>query len=113
MVPLIIITADRPKSLLYTGENQTIKQDTIFKDFVRERLHIDSADNKPIEKIYKNLDNMIKKSMGSIGGNPPGPIHLNISFDEPLVDENHTYDIEYKNKDGQILRRWLKGELQQ
>ena len=99
LTPLIIITADRPKSLLYTGENQTIKQDTIFKDFVRERLHIDSADNKPIEKIYENLDNMIKKSMGSIGGNPPGPIHLNISFDEPLVDENHAYDIEYKKEE--------------
>jgi len=99
LTPLIIITADRPKSLLNTGENQTIKQDAIFKDFVRDSLHIDSADKKSIEDIYQNLDYVIKKSIGRIGGNPPGPIHLNISFDEPLIDEDSLYNIEYKDKE--------------
>ena len=52
LTPLIIITADRPKSLLNTGENQTIKQDAIFKDFVRGRLRIDSTDKKSIKYEY-------------------------------------------------------------
>jgi 2-succinyl-5-enolpyruvyl-6-hydroxy-3-cyclohexene-1-carboxylate synthase len=30
---------------------------------------------------------MIEKSKGIKGENPPGPIHINIGFDEPLVDE--------------------------
>ena len=51
LTPYIVITADRPKSLLHTGENQTIKQDTIFKDFTRENLHIDLAEQQSIEHI--------------------------------------------------------------
>ena len=96
LTPLIIITADRPKSLLNTGANQTIKQDNIFKDFIRDHLHIDSEDKKSIEDIHDNVDNIIKKSIGSIGGSPPGPIHLNISFNEPLIDKNYTYEIKHK-----------------
>ena len=85
--PMIAITADRPKSLLNTGENQTIKQNNIFRDFVRSSAHIDLSEDSSIENIYRHIDSLIRKSIGTIGKNTPGPVHLNISFDEPLVDQ--------------------------
>jgi len=92
--PMIAITADRPKSLLNTGENQTIKQNNIFKNFIRDSIHIDLSDNNSIENIYAQLDSAINKSIGTIGKNSPGPVHINISFDEPLIDKNTSYEID-------------------
>jgi len=93
-VPMIAITADRPKSLLNTGANQTIKQNNIFKNFIRDSIHIDLSENNSIENIYTQLDSAINKSIGTIGKNSPGPVHINISFDEPLIDKNTSYDID-------------------
>ncbi|MBI45635.1 MAG: 2-succinyl-5-enolpyruvyl-6-hydroxy-3-cyclohexene-1-carboxylic-acid synthase [Candidatus Marinimicrobia bacterium] len=92
--PLIVITADRPKALINTGENQTIKQDELFKDFTRGSIHIDTADKNSLESIKDNIQAIIEKAIGVIGGDAPGPVHLNISFDEPLIDEFNAYDIE-------------------
>jgi len=96
--PIIVITADRPKSLLNSGENQTIKQNQLYKDFIRGSIHIDLSDNESIESIVNQLNNLIAKSIGTIGKKPPGPIHLNISFDEPLIDNDCSYDIEIKKQ---------------
>ena len=40
------------------------------------------------------FDSVINKSIGTIGKNPPGPVHINISFDEPLIDKNTSYEID-------------------
>ena len=91
--PMVVITADRPKSLLNTGENQTIQQNNIFKNFVRGTAHIDLSDEGSIENLYMQIDTLVRKSIGTIGKNPPGPIHLNISFDEPLIDKETPYEL--------------------
>ena len=92
MTPLIVITADRPKKTIGTGENQTIKQDAIFKDFVRESIHIK---NKKIRITI--LQNMINKCMGINKKYPPGPIHINVSFEEPIVDSINIKKIDFSN----------------
>ena len=84
--PLIIISADRPKHLHNTGENQTINQNNILNNFVRESIHIEVSSINP-KIIFQEIQNSIEKSNGIKGKNPPGPIHINIAFDEPLVDE--------------------------
>ena len=40
MTSLIIITADRPKNLINSGENQTINQVGIYKNFIRQMIDI-------------------------------------------------------------------------
>ena len=32
------------------------------------------------------MNDTINSALGSYGNNPPGPIHINVAFDEPLVD---------------------------
>ena len=84
MVPLIIITADRPKHLINTGENQTINQKNIYGDYVRSSVDIS---HKRTFGTLKKIDKMLNINK------PTGPIHLNIRFDEPLIDKENIISI--------------------
>ena len=66
--PLIVISADRPKSFRGTGAPQVIEQKNIFANMVSEALDIDIHDEWEFpSSIF-------------------GPIHINVCFDEPLID---------------------------
>jgi 2-succinyl-5-enolpyruvyl-6-hydroxy-3-cyclohexene-1-carboxylate synthase len=70
--PLLVLTADRPASLRKTGANQTNEQARIFGKAVRYFADI-SGTAYPMELPFNALHS--------------GPVHLNIQFDEPLIDE--------------------------
>ena len=80
--PLIIITADRPKEILKTGANQTIEQKNMFGGNVKVYSNIDSSNMK-----LNELDNLLFEIVTYSNGysDPPGPVHINIPFTEPLV----------------------------
>lgn len=63
---LIAVTADRPRRLRGTGAPQTIDQPPLF---AAARVPVIDAD-----------------APGQLDSIPPGPVHLNICFDEPLID---------------------------
>ena len=92
MKALIIITADRPENLINTGANQTINQTNIYGEYVRKLENFNK--NKSIGML-KKIDSLINISLGE--KNMPGPVHLNIRFEEPLLD-NKKLKITYKPK---------------
>lgn len=69
-LPLIMVTADRPKKYRGSGAPQTIEQVGIFSYYNEVALDID-AENSHVS--FKSLS--WKK-----------PIHVNICFEEPLID---------------------------
>ncbi|NBQ67093.1 MAG: 2-succinyl-5-enolpyruvyl-6-hydroxy-3-cyclohexene-1-carboxylic-acid synthase [Actinobacteria bacterium] len=71
-INLLILTADRPARLRRTGSNQTTDQSNIFGAFVRTSLDTD-----------KDLDLSTALS-GS------GPVHINLQFDELLLNEDNS-----------------------
>jgi 2-succinyl-5-enolpyruvyl-6-hydroxy-3-cyclohexene-1-carboxylate synthase len=71
-INLLLLTADRPARLRRTGSNQTTNQSNIFGAFVRTSLDTD-----------KDLDLSTALS-GS------GPVHINLQFDEPLLNEDNS-----------------------
>lgn len=81
-IPLIVLTADRPSRLIDCGANQATDQTKIFSSFVRwetsidETLNEESVRSKSAQSIFYALQN------------PPGPIHINCPFDEPLYQPN-------------------------
>ena len=89
-IPLIILSADRPGFLLNTGANQTIYQKDIYGSYVRHFSDI-GLPEKNLEKLEKNLVKSLKLSMGADLEKPPGPVHLNFPFDEPLLSEKIDY----------------------
>ena len=94
-IPLIIITSDRPEGDIDKGENQTIYQDDIYGKYVADFENInpltddlDSVANK-INKIY-NASVGLKQNQKI---SEKGPVHINVHFDEPLLDSNSKLDL--------------------
>ena len=87
-LPLILISADRPPRLRGWGANQTIDQDRLFGGYVRLFRDPGLPSEDPTER--KSI-----RALGSYAGRlaqssaNPGPVHLNLPFDEPLVPRGH------------------------
>lgn len=81
-LPLILITADRPKTYRGSGAPQTIQQPGLFSYYVEQCLDWD------VNTAEFRIETALNR-----------PLHMNICFDEPLVDslspisqtENHTH----------------------
>ena len=86
-IPLILITADRPKRLINTGESQTIDQINLFGVHVREFIDLDPQ-HKSITNKLKYLATLIHNYTAENKKIIQGPIHINIRFEEPLLDDN-------------------------
>ncbi|OGQ22416.1 MAG: 2-succinyl-5-enolpyruvyl-6-hydroxy-3-cyclohexene-1-carboxylic-acid synthase [Deltaproteobacteria bacterium RIFCSPLOWO2_02_FULL_44_10] len=69
--PLVLVTADRPKHYRGTGAPQSIEQENFFSPYVSKSFDLEG-------------DVSIDLSLWD----RTSPIHLNICFDEPLLDED-------------------------
>ncbi|HLA64054.1 MAG TPA: 2-succinyl-5-enolpyruvyl-6-hydroxy-3-cyclohexene-1-carboxylic-acid synthase, partial [Rhodothermales bacterium] len=80
-VPLLLLTADRPPELRDTGANQTIRQPGLFGGYVRWSADVPapSADVDPA-LVLTTAAQAVHRSLS-----PPGPVHLNLMFREPLA----------------------------
>lgn len=89
-IPLIILTADRPPRFLGYGANQTINQVDIFRNHTR--LSIDAGlpqvTSKGIKKIFD-----IMQMVYEVLQNDPGPVHINLPFEEPLEPRSYTSEV--------------------
>ncbi|MEX0667832.1 MAG: 2-succinyl-5-enolpyruvyl-6-hydroxy-3-cyclohexene-1-carboxylic-acid synthase, partial [Acidimicrobiia bacterium] len=85
MVPLLLITADRPHELRATGANQTIDQVKLFSGVVRWFGDIPAAEDRSGESDYWRsvVGRSIAESQGRVGRR--GPVHVNVAFREPVV----------------------------
>tara|TARA_Y100001970_G_scaffold97477_1_gene122685 strand:- start:2267 stop:3892 length:1626 start_codon:yes stop_codon:yes gene_type:complete len=95
-IPLIIITADRPKRMIGKGENQTIHQDKIYGKYVRNYINIDALEDTK-ESITDKITKIINSSLGKTNGEillEKGPIHINIHLEEPLLDTKSNLSLE-------------------
>lgn len=84
-IPLVVISADRPKHLIDVGDGQTIRQENVFEN------HIEfSANLKENEKENQLLINQAINC--AIANN--GPVHINVPFAEPLYDTQEKFSAE-------------------
>ena len=80
-VPLILLTADRPPELRETGANQTVRQPPVFRDVARWALDwpVPTVD-VPARWVLSTAAHAAHRAL-----RPPGPVHLNLPFREPLA----------------------------
>jgi len=90
LVPLIVLTADRPPELLDTGANQAILQEGMFGRYVRWQASLPADDAVPLEAILTCVDQAVHRAMRA----PAGPVHVNCSFREPLAPEPAPYAVD-------------------
>jgi 2-succinyl-5-enolpyruvyl-6-hydroxy-3-cyclohexene-1-carboxylate synthase len=82
-IPLVAMTADRPRAARYAGGNQTTDQAGLFARHVRAETQIDDTPSTPRSWRFE-LGRVLTAATGARSGTP-GPVHLNLSFSEPLV----------------------------
>lgn len=74
-IPLLVITADRPKHLIDQGHGQSIRQEGLFTAHVRGQANLD-----PSLTLAENM----RLLQHALLGLEEGPVHINVPFEEPL-----------------------------
>jgi 2-succinyl-5-enolpyruvyl-6-hydroxy-3-cyclohexene-1-carboxylate synthase len=82
-VPLIVITASRPRALVNTGSNQTADQDQLFGRHVR--AYVGLSDEVLDHRTWRFEMTRIMTAATGLRSRMPGPVQLNVEFSEPLL----------------------------
>lgn len=81
-LPLILLTADRPNEWIDQGENQSIQQFEVFKNYIKKSVQL------PVNVLTKEdmwyCDRLISEAINSAVYPDFGPVHINIPLREPL-----------------------------
>ena len=80
-VPLVVVSADRPAALRWTGANQATHQQGLFTTHVRAHATVSTAGAAPYE-----VTRLLAAATG-VRSRLPGPVHLDVELDDPLVPD--------------------------
>ena len=130
-IPLIVLSADRPKHLQNIGDGQTINQKNVYQNHILHsaNLKLDLKDelNIPVTEeipVFKNIEDKLERLLGlqkdiqkynekelndAINKSviKKGPVHINVPFDEPLYELVDTLKVTPKN----IEIEWEKPKM--
>ncbi|MFB3738554.1 MAG: 2-succinyl-5-enolpyruvyl-6-hydroxy-3-cyclohexene-1-carboxylic-acid synthase, partial [Candidatus Velamenicoccus archaeovorus] len=82
--PLLLLTADRPPELRGVGANQTIDQVELFGRYARWFVDAPVAGSGEGDDPWRLLAReVVRRTLE----HPPGPVHVNLPFREPLVPD--------------------------
>jgi 2-succinyl-5-enolpyruvyl-6-hydroxy-3-cyclohexene-1-carboxylate synthase len=91
LTPLVVVSADRPAEMRGVGANQATVQPGIFGAVTRFDAELDPREGTP--RAWTEVTrSAVQASRGATGtpqavARPPGPVHLDVAFREPLVPE--------------------------
>jgi 2-succinyl-5-enolpyruvyl-6-hydroxy-3-cyclohexene-1-carboxylate synthase len=81
-MPLVLLTADRPPRVRGSGANQTIVQPGLFGVYVRASIDLPVPSTEGQEAWWRQAS---REALDAMAADPPGPVHLNCPFEEPLT----------------------------
>ena len=84
-VPLIVISADRPMEMIDRQDGQTLRQNGILKNIVKQQTDIPDFDKE--DKSGLNFASLsLNITLNECIGGEPGPVHINMQLKEPLFN---------------------------
>lgn len=83
-IPLIALTADRPAEWIDQQDNQTIRQQNIYQNFIKAsfELPLQAQTQNELELVHRIAITAYRQANQSCSG----PVHINIPLAEPLYD---------------------------
>lgn len=114
-IPLVVISADRPKYLINIGDGQTIQQEHVYGKHIlfEANLKQDVSHTNTILKDKHKLSEVVEKQMQqtvqlynekeinkalNTAIVSKGPVHINAPFDEPLYNTTETSIVSVTNE---------------
>jgi 2-succinyl-5-enolpyruvyl-6-hydroxy-3-cyclohexene-1-carboxylate synthase len=83
-LPLIVISADRPKNWIDQGDGQTIRQINVLRDHVHHVAELSDNIDSSEYNWYANRE--LNQAFSYLTNPWRGPIHINVGLHEPLYD---------------------------
>jgi len=80
-IPLIVLTADRPDYWIDQLESQCIRQEGIYRNFVKKEVNLPLGES---EKELWFAARQISECLNLAVSGTPAPVHINIPLEEPL-----------------------------
>lgn len=80
-IPLIVLTADRPDYWIDQLESQCIRQEGIYRNFVKKEVNLPLGES---EKELWFASRQINECLNLAVSGIPAPVHINIPLEEPL-----------------------------
>ncbi|MHA4740212.1 2-succinyl-5-enolpyruvyl-6-hydroxy-3-cyclohexene-1-carboxylic-acid synthase [Dyadobacter sp. MSC1_007] len=81
-IPLLVLTADRPKEWLHQYDGQTIYQNEIYGRHVKRSFEI-SADYTHSDAVWA-INRITNEAVNAAASQPYGPVHINVPIREPF-----------------------------
>ena len=92
-IPLLVISADRPKHLIDIGDGQTIRQENVFKNHILYSANLIEDESK-LEYNKSEVEKAIFTCVSE-----SGPTHINVPFNEPIYNTIEALsDFEFNTK---------------
>ena len=100
--PLLVLTTDRPFELHYAKANQTLPQHDLFAPFAQATFEIPAPERQLfLHALLADLDQAVFEARRTAR-----PVHLNMAYRKPFVDETFTID-SLPAGEADALGRWL------
>src|SRR5882724_47270 len=100
--PLLVLTTDRPFELHYAKANQTFPQRDLFTPFAQATFEIPAPEQQLfLHALLADLDQAVFEARRTAR-----PVHLNMAYRKPFVDETFTID-SLPAGEAAALDRWL------
>lgn len=97
-VSLIVVSADRPQQWIDQDDSQTIRQFEALENIVN--LSVDISSDYEAKDFIWYTNRQINDAILAASAQRPGPVHINMRFDEPLgelIDKN-AYEQKVENR---------------
>jgi len=82
-IPLVVLSADRPKEWINHGDGQTIVQTNVYQNHIRAELEVPEFVKS---EDFTDFDQKIVDAFSAGNTHWKGPIHFNIHLTEPLYE---------------------------
>jgi 2-succinyl-5-enolpyruvyl-6-hydroxy-3-cyclohexene-1-carboxylate synthase len=84
-IPLLAVTADRPRELIDQQDNQTLHQSGIYRNFIKGSFDLPQVITSPDDLWY--AQRLINEAADLTLTSSEGPVQINVPISEPLYDE--------------------------
>lgn len=81
-IPLIVLTADRPREWIGQSDGQTINQSGVYRNYIRKSYDLKGETASPDEKWFN--ERCLSEGLSVATVSDRGPVHFNIPLEEPL-----------------------------